>query len=492
MTSPATVAAEEPLPAVDRGPFVCAAKENGFTVICRTSIPSEKLALCWRKAENGAFSSAPEVSAPGGRDHVFKAVGAPLPEGKAEFRIVRDRDRKPLDILPAEGPTEEPYLFNPGETTLSVGWKSAASYVGAVEYRPAGSKESRIAAERTGGTLHTLHLSGLPPGTRCEYRILKTDPASGSAISAGAWRSFSTLKDGMRGCRMVFFSDIHADKETFSAFISHLKPETADFVVLAGDLCWDGIYESGGKPFFGDFLNLAVSRFADRVPTVFMRGNHEWGGDFRGDWAKFFPSENGRTYGAFKAGCCFFIVLDTGPIGNFAPGTPAGDLIAEQRRWLENSVMKSAAFRASRFKIVLAHMPTHGIPNAPLLEKSFSDLLNRGGVQLMITGHVHRYLRIDRNDNGCRGTDYYSIWSENDPPRTAEDKNYTLVINGGGPDENGKYATALEMTATAENLRLRVIGKDGTRVDEFRILPDGKTENIFPAPRFPFRGKYKP
>ena len=262
-------------------------------------------------------------------------------------------------------------------------------------------------------------------------------------------------------------------------------------VVLAGDLCWDGVYEPAGKPFYEDFLNLAVSRFASRVPTVFMRGNHEWNGTFSFLWAKLFPGARGGTYGAFRAGNCCFIVLDTGPIGDFAPETPVGRYIAEQRAWLENEVMKSAMFRGARFRIVLAHMPTHGIPNAPLLEKSFADLFNRGGIQLMIVGHVHRYMRIDRNSDGCRGTDYYTIWSEKNPPRTAQDKNYTLVINGGGPDENGRYATALEMRSSEDSLRIRVVDKEGRNVDEFRILPDGKVENISPAPYFPFRGKFK-
>jgi hypothetical protein len=165
--------------------------------------------------------------------------------------------------------------------------------------------------------------------------------------------------------------------ETFNAFISHLKPESADFAVLAGDLCWDGVYEADGKPFYEDFLGQSISAFASSVPTVFMRGNHEWAGAFSYLWSEFFPSANGRTYGAFRAGECCFIVLDTGPIGNFAPGTPAGDYIAEQRMWLVKELMPSEMFLKSRFKVVLAHMPTHGIPNAPLLEKSFADLFNK-------------------------------------------------------------------------------------------------------------------
>ena len=148
-------------------------------------------------------------------------------------------------------------------------------------------------------------------------------------------------------------------------------------------------------------------------------------------------------------------------------------------------------FTTARYRIVLAHMPTHGIPNASLLEKSFAELFNRGKVQLMIVGHVHRYMRINRNDNGCYGTDYYTIWDESNPPRSALDKNYTLVINGGGPDENGIFATALELCASADNITVKVVKKDGSTVDEFRVLPDGKVENISPTKRFNFRGKYK-
>ena len=493
MNSAEAVPTGSVIPAVDRGPFVCAAGEADFTVICRTSAPVEKLALLRRKTGDAAYSYAAEVSRPGGRDHVFKAVGLPPPAGESELRIARERDRRLLERLPAAATTPEPYLFNPGESSLSVGWKSPAECGGAVELRLAGETRSRRVPELVSGNLrvddsHTVHLEELRPGTRYEYRVLNLDPRSGTILSGSGWHAFSTLKNGGGGGRMVFLSDIHADTETFDCFITHLKAETADFVVLAGDLCWDGVYESGGKPFYEDFLNLAISRFASRVPTVFMRGNHEWNGPYSFQWAKFFPSARGGTYGAFRAGNCCFIVLDTGPIGNFAPETPVGRYIAEQRAWLENEVMPSAMFREARFRIVLAHMPTHGIPNAPLLEKNFADLFNRGGVQLMIVGHVHRYMRIDRNGDGCRGTDYFTIWSGKQPPRTALDKTYTLVINGGGPDENGRYATALEMRSSEESLWLRVVGKDGGKVDEFRVRPDGSVENIAPAPYFSFRG----
>ena len=483
-------------PVIDRGPFICAAGMNYFTVICRSSEAVDKLLLRWRRAGDKEFAHVVELSKPGGRDHVFKVPAALPEENDIEMVIIREEDQKILEAVSGKSAPAEPYLFNPGETSVSVGWKSPDACSAAVEYRLSGSTESKIAVPLTTGNLyvgksHTIHLNDLQSGCRYDYRILKIDPVSSRKTPVGKWYTFSTLKNGKQGCRMVFFSDIHADTETFQAFISHLKPEKADFAVLAGDLCWDGVYEAEGKPFFEDFLDQSVRAFAASVPTVFMRGNHEWTGKFSFQWAEFFPSANSRTYGAFRAGDCCFIVLDTGPVGNFSPGTPAGDYIAEQRAWLENVIMPSEMFRNSKFRIVLAHMPTHGIPNAPLLEKSFSGLFNRGGIQLMIVGHVHRYMRINRNDDGCYGTDYYTIWNEENPPRSALDKNYTLVINGGGPDENGRFATALEMKCSTDFLHLRVIGKNGSNIDEFRIFPDGKVENIFPARRFPFRGKYK-
>ena len=487
--------AAKPL-SVDRGPFLYKSSSSGFTAICRTNRPAEKLALKWRAAGETEFHLAEEITRPGGRDHVFRPTGEIPFRKDLELVIALAADKSELPVIPAEEATDLPYLFNPGERSVSIGWRTPDAVGGAVEYRRQGEQKTLKRASLTCGNpqvgkCHVISLCGLEPGTAYEYRVLSIDPASGNEFNAGRWHSFSTLKEGDAELRMVLFSDIHADLETFRELFSHLKPETADFVVLAGDLCWDGVYESGGKPFFGDFLNYSATAFASRVPTVFMRGNHEWAGRWCFEWAKWFPAENGKTYGFFQAGPCCFVLLDTGPIGNFSKGTPAGDYMAEQRRWLETEVLPSETFRKARFRIVLAHMPTHGIPNAPLLEKSFADLLNRGGVQLMLVGHVHRYLRINRNDDGCYGTDYYTIWGEDNPPRTALDKNYTLVINGGGPDENGRFATALDVQVGKECVTIRALARNGSVVDAFRVFQDGKVENILDTRRYPFRGKYK-
>lgn len=489
-------AAEKKIPSVDRGPFICHVDDKGFTVICRTDMPAEKLLLSWRMPEETTLRQNAEISRSGGVDHVFKATGDFSGKMPVDLQIIRECDGKVLGNAASPSATAVPYLFNPGSESISVGWKSSAECAGAVEYRLAGSsrimrKNALFTGNPATGISHIVHLDGLLPQTAYEYRVLALNPVNGKAYGYSSWYSFTTLKRNSGGCRMVFFSDIHADMDTFKKLSAVLAPEKADFAVLAGDLCWDGVYETDGKPFFEDFLNFSNAAFASGVPTVFMRGNHEWAGKYSFEWAKWFPGCNGKTYGAFRAGECCFVVLDTGPIGNYQPGTPAGDYIAEQKEWLEKTVMQSAMFTTARYRIVLAHMPTHGIPNAPLLEKSFAELFNRGKVQLMIVGHVHRYMRINRNDNGCYGTDYYTIWDESNPPRSALDKNYTLVINGGGPDENGIFATALELCASADNITVKAVKKDGSTVDEFRVLPDGKVENISPTKRFNFRGKYK-
>ena len=481
---------------IDRGPFLVHADGSRFTVICRTDgVSAGKLVLKWRPVGGSAFAQAEEISRPGGRDHVFRAEGKISGADDAEL-VIADADGRMLPIVPAKDDAALPYLFNPGGRSVSVGWKTAEEVGGAVEYRESGRDETKKTLDLSSGTpvtgrCHVVTLTGLRPGTAYEYRVIAVDPLSGRESGGSGWYRFRTLKEGDAELRMVFFSDIHADIETFAALSKHLEPEKADFVVLAGDLCWDGVWQSAETIFFGDFLKFSAAAFAARVPTVFMRGNHEWAGSRSFEWTKWFPAENGKTYGMFRAGCCCFILLDTGPIGNFPPGSPAGDYMAEQRRWLEERVLPSETFRDAAFRIVLAHMPTHGIPNAPLLEKSFADLFNRGGVQLMLVGHVHRYLRIDRGGDGCYGTDYYAIWGEDQPPRTALDKRYTLVINGGGPDEGGRYATALEVRAGKEHVTVRAISRDGSVGDAFRVFPDGRVENMMETKKFPFRGKYR-
>ena len=112
------------VPAIDRGPFICAAGKDDFVVICRSSAAVGKLLLRWRRPGEQEFSQAAEFSRPGGRDHVFKVAGK-LPEEKdIEMYILRAEDQKVLEKVSGKTVFMEPYLFNPGETSVSVGWRS--------------------------------------------------------------------------------------------------------------------------------------------------------------------------------------------------------------------------------------------------------------------------------------------------------------------------------------------------------------------------------
>jgi 3',5'-cyclic AMP phosphodiesterase CpdA len=107
---------------------------------------------------------------------------------------------------------------------------------------------------------------------------------------------------------------------------------------------------------------------------------------------------DGRYYHSFSHGPVYFICLDSGedkPDDNrYYFGLADFDRYREeQARWLKE-VMATPGFRNAKFRVVLIHMPLYGGNNwhgEETNRRLWGDLLNRGGIDLMISGHTHRY-----------------------------------------------------------------------------------------------------
>ncbi len=489
-------------PELIRGPFVIRSGDRTM-ILCQSDHPVHLKLRCRQSGET-QFRETKEPDRNPAADHAVRFPWELTPDTLYELFLVdtdsgenlnqtvfrfRTSPASPSPIL-----SGGPYLFRIGKGRAWLTWKTRENTCGGVEYRPVNSSEILQKWEQDGGVpeyrkRHILELDRLQFGTDYEYRILSRDLQTNSMVCETPFRPLRIPSEKPAVLRFVFFSDIHADLRTFEKLIAATRPEKTDFAVLGGDNCWDGIYTPGEQCFFEDFLNTASLRFAATVPTLFLRGNHEWNGQYAGDWMDWFPNPGRKTYDSFRLGDAYFIILDTGPIAP-APDSAAGKYLKEQRDWLVREIFPSPEFKTARFRIVLAHMPTHGIPNGPLLEKLFAPLFNQEKIHVMLVGHVHRYMRIDPGAKGCWGTDYYRIWNESEPPRSAEDKKYVLLINGGGPDDNGFWATAVNGEITREYIRLSVMDSNGKTVDDFKIRPDGSIENLLAIPFYPYRGKY--
>jgi len=68
----------------------------------------------------------------------------------------------------------------------------------------------------------------------------------------------------------------------------------------------------------------------------------------------------------------------------------------EQAAWLERD-LESDACRQAAFRIVLSHIPPRGAKGFAIQEvqQDFEPLLNRAGIDLWLSGHTHRFQRLD-------------------------------------------------------------------------------------------------
>lgn len=198
------------------------------------------------------------------------------------------------------------------------------------------------------------------------------------------------------------------DMETWGEMSDILSVTHADFYLFVGDLSlvggnrllWDTWYRAGGK-------------FISKKLIYHCAGNHERYGDPELDNYRnqFVLPENGNfseTYYSFEFGNAVFIVLNTEFNKNKVKGYVA---LHQQNRWLADQLKKYRGSKKKDFKewvIISFHKPLFTIdkhmgemtggekPGAYYNDFSsvwWKDLFDRYGVDVILNGHTHLYMR---------------------------------------------------------------------------------------------------
>lgn len=155
------------------------------------------------------------------------------------------------------------------------------------------------------------------------------------------------------------------------------------------------------------YLASSSELFASDTPLYVARGNHENRGTFAMEWMNYFPSSTGRPYFSFRQGPVYFIVLDS---GEDKPDSDirnmdlmrSDDFRAEEAEWLAR-VVEEPDFKSAPVRIVFCHMPPApgGWHGGSEVARLFVPILNRAGIDLMLSAHIHRYKFWDKGENGC-------------------------------------------------------------------------------------------
>ncbi len=168
-----------------------------------------------------------------------------------------------------------------------------------------------------------------------------------------------------------------------------------DLLILNGD-----VYEGERDDFF-NLLNLTSEITRGEIPVVSSRGNHDARGSYAEDYAKYNPTDNGRTYFTFKVGSIWGLVLDCGEdaaddyheYGNCV----AFREFKEKETEFIRGVVEKGEYNAKdiKHKLVISHNPLCREVPAPYnidmdIYKEWAQLIYKNiEPELAIFGHTH-------------------------------------------------------------------------------------------------------
>ncbi len=356
-----------------------------------------------------------------------------------------------------------PWLQNVGETEATIVWVTDCLSVGWVELAPDdGSHFYQRPRQKfwhsAGGikqkdSVHVVRLTGLQPGVRYRYRVgaqevlghRGTSVRYGDAAVTDMWRqapySFVTASTAAPSVSFAVVNDIHDNAPRLEKLVGLCNAEQTDFFVFNGDMLSQ--FTSQERMFKG-FMDTATRLFASEKPIVYARGNHETRHAFASAFHRYFAPCRPQLYYTFRRGPVFFVVLDTGE--DKPDCDPAYSSITdfdayrtEQAEWLRG-VVNSEAYRTAPFRVVIAHMPPlggwHGTRE---VQEKFIPLLRQSAPDLMICGHLHQNIH---------------------QAPTAEVP-FPILVNS--------HTSAVQATATAETLSVKILGEDGKTLNSFEV-----------------------
>ena len=296
-----------------------------------------------------------------------------------------------------------------------------------VELKPHGAADTqavRCYASKDGlkaayDTFNAVRMENLAPGKTYDYRIQSKEMLDfqpykvtyGDSI-ATPWYTFSTVDPNKKGASIFVTSDMHTDAAKLEKLLELADYRTCDAYFYAGDMM---NYLDNTEAIFTSFIDVRVERFAKSVPFEVVRGNHETRGSLARSYSRYFPKKDGKIYGAYLLGDVMIVMLDSGEDKAenhwvYAGLTDFDAYRTEQARWLRQLV-QSEAYKQARYRIVISHFPLvmvadndddetwHGWQDA--IDK-FLPVLNGADVDLLVSGHTHRYSWHEAGEAGNR------------------------------------------------------------------------------------------
>ncbi|TCC93576.1 metallophosphoesterase family protein [Pedobacter frigiditerrae] len=332
---------------------------------------------------------------------------------------------------------------------VAAGWVEFGEDVNKLNRKAYGKSELGLKAANS--KLNCVTLKGLIPGKTYYYRIYSKEIKDfqpykltyGNTVNSET-NSFINTDISKKEVSFLMLNDIHDRPKSIPLLLDLDKGNKNDFIFFNGDI-FD--YQTDEQQIIDHMLKPCVDSFAKQTPFIYVRGNHETRGKFAREFPQYFKHVG---HAAFTLGPVRFVIIDTGEDKEDAHPVYAGIVDFDQYRidqaeWLKQEI-KSKEFKKAPFKIVLMHIPprfsgdAHGPKHCTEL---FDPLLNQGKVDLVLSGHTHKYMVHQPNK---------------------EANHYPLVIGGGPKDGN---RTLTKITVNSSGLTVKMLDDLGKEVGSY-------------------------
>lgn len=332
---------------------------------------------------------------------------------------------------------------------LATGWVAYGESPDQLNQKAYGKTELGLKLANT--KINCVTLQNLIPGKTYYYQVFSKEIKDfqpyklsyGATVNSSVENFINTNVDKAE-VSFLMLNDIHDRPQSIPLLVGLDQAKNNDFIFFNGDI-FD--YQTDEQQIIDHLLKPCVDSFAKRSPFIYVRGNHETRGKFAREFPQYFKQVG---HAAFSLGPVRFVILDTGEDKEDAHPVYAGivdfdQYRVEQAAWLKAEI-NSKAFKKAPFRIVMMHIPprfsgdAHGPKHCTEL---FDPLLNQGKVDLVLSGHTHKYIIHQPNKDA---------------------NTYPLVIGGGPKDGN---RTLTKITANAKEIKVSMLNDAGKEVGSY-------------------------
>ena len=344
----------------------------------------------------------------------------------------------------------KPYLQNPVGNGITVMWETTVPAYCWVEY---GTDTTQLKRARTivdgqvvcNNYLHKIRIDGLQPGQKYYYRVCSQEillyQAYKKVFGNTAQSSFSefTLPEiDADSFTAIVFNDLHQHTKTFRALCKQIQDIDYDFVVFNGDCVDDPVDHNQATTFISE---LTEGVRGDRIPTFFMRGNHEIRNAYSIGLRDHYDYVGNKTYGSFNWGDTRIVMLDCGEDKLDSHWVYYGlndftQLRNEQVDFLKKE-LSAKEFKKAKKRVLIHHIPLYGNDGVNLCADLWTKVLEKAPFNISLNAHTHKYAYHPKGELG---------------------NNYPVVI-GGGYKMDG--ATVMILEKKKDELRIKVLNVEG-------------------------------